>query len=152
MADAALATFQQAQKALVEALQLEYFCDLEPPLTAFGWAPDEYKKFYQSGGQEQPAAPVAPAAPIEPAIAQGDEDANESDPALMMFLKESDDGAFAPSHALLACFFLLAVFDQASSFNQDVSSFDTSSATSFDDSDPRTIHLSCFYRSHARRR
>ena len=55
MAQAAFAAFQEAQKALVDALQLEYFCDdLEPPPTAFGWTADEYKVFYESGGAKQP--------------------------------------------------------------------------------------------------
>lgn len=100
MVDAALAAFQQAQRQLVDALQLEYYCDdLEPPLTAFGWAPDEYKQFYQSGGVQQPAAPPAagipPAASAPQAISEGDGEANEPDPALMMFLQESEEGAFA---------------------------------------------------------
>jgi hypothetical protein len=95
MAQAAFAAFQEAQKALVDALQLEYFCDdLEPPPTAFGWTADDYKVFYESGGAKQPTPPpvttsTAPSDSV-PAAPDGDGDSNEADPALMMFLQETE--------------------------------------------------------------
>ena len=48
----ALAGFKAAQSTLVRALQNEFYCDdLEPPANAFGWTPDQYYAFYESGGE-----------------------------------------------------------------------------------------------------
>ena len=44
MAAAALAKLKEAQLALIDALQQDYFCDdLEPPSSAFGWSFAEYE-------------------------------------------------------------------------------------------------------------
>ena len=55
MAADAIKAFQAAQAALVDALQQDYFCDdLAPPSFAFGWSADDYKQFYESGGNTVP--------------------------------------------------------------------------------------------------
>jgi len=84
--EAAITQYQQARAALVDALQLEYFCDdLEPPPAALGWDADALVTFYKSGGTDVPT-PVAPlATPAVPA-----EVVDGPDPALMQFLDETD--------------------------------------------------------------
>ncbi|KAL1519987.1 hypothetical protein AB1Y20_023469 [Prymnesium parvum] len=84
MVDAAVQSFHAARAALIEALQLEYFCDdLEPPMSAFGWDVQAFQAFYQSGGTDVPSPAALPAAASPAPAASGD------DPALMAFLSEN---------------------------------------------------------------
>mmetsp|Transcript_40263 Transcript_40263/g.117941 ORF Transcript_40263/g.117941 Transcript_40263/m.117941 type:complete len:335 (-) Transcript_40263:138-1142(-) len=60
-----------AQRAVVEALSSEYFCeDLEPPSCAFGWGEEALRDYFETGGESAPpkAAPAAPAADARPVI------------------------------------------------------------------------------------
>ena len=52
----ALQRLAEAQRAVVEALASEYFCDdLEPPVGAFGWSENQLRHYFESGGEEMPA-------------------------------------------------------------------------------------------------
>ena len=99
-----MAAFESARASLVDALQMEYFCDdLSPPDDAFGWATSDYVEFYKSGGQTLPAAralpplpaaappAAAPAAPL-PAAPPPPFSGDSGDPALNLFLEDAEFG------------------------------------------------------------
>jgi acyl-coenzyme A thioesterase PaaI-like protein len=91
MAEDAIKAFQAAQAALVDALQQDYFCDdLQPPSFAFGWSAEDFKQFYESGGDMVPPpagggqGDSASSTAAVPTVAAG------PDAALMDFLTETD--------------------------------------------------------------
>ena len=93
MVDAALAALKQAQDAVIDALQMEFFCDdLVPPPDALGWSADAFKAFYESGGSVKPASATATPADSTIAATGAAEDgaADLPCPALMQFLEDSD--------------------------------------------------------------
>jgi len=87
----AMAAFTAARASLVDALQMEYFCDdLDPPEAAFGWSIEAYEEYYKSGGKTMPVAfalppPTAPAPPVE-SLSVADDGPDE---ALMAYLDEN---------------------------------------------------------------
>ena len=90
MTASAIAAYQDAQKALVKALQDEFLADdLELPPSAYGWTSEEMETFYASGGTTLPdaAAAVAPPPDISAAV-DAPKAASEEDP-LRIILKES---------------------------------------------------------------
>lgn len=83
MAQAAIVALQVAQRALVEELQAEFFCDdLEPPAGALGWDFEAFKEFYESGGEKV-------SSPAKPAAAAARPDAAGPDAALNQFLEDA---------------------------------------------------------------
>ena len=90
MVDAAMTAFKSAQTALVDALQMEYFCDdLDPPDCAFGWSIRDFEEFFKSGGARMPEAKLATAS-VAPADAADATD--EGDDALSIFLQGAQLG------------------------------------------------------------
>ncbi len=85
--EAAFAAFKTAQRELVDALQMEYFCDdITPPDGAYGWAMDDYVEYFKSGGETLPAAAMPPPPPAPVIAAATVTAAPTEDEELMAFL------------------------------------------------------------------